>query len=229
MINLRATTSNKLFISRDGLTANEECKAWGLEVYDNTVKISSLITGESVYEDHYSDFQANGVPFTTLQACVDYITPCLGFNTAPGGSGANDEYTETIQLSDGQLATIGSIPVVVSTLFTNQKSAGQHYNIKEIIWKGTAGGSPYSAERMYFYGCFNAILPTNSLPSYDDSIAIVRTQSTLIFDDGGSLYLESPLTVVGQELSVTTYSGNNPSVAGNGTVEIIVTYTILDF
>nr|WP_294860242.1 hypothetical protein [uncultured Fluviicola sp.] len=216
----------KLKISTNGdhLTSPFTAKSYGTNVAIIELQPSggNLNYPYTVYE------KSDSSTFASAEELIDYLTPFMGFSPASGGSGANTEYTETIPLSDAQIATLGSNPVVLSTSFANQKGPGQHYNIKEIQWRCYGGGSPYSSERVNFYGCFNAILPTNSLPS-EDAIAIIRAQSTQTFVDGTDLYSEAPFNVIGQELSVSTYTGDDPTVIGNGMVVVVVSYTIIDF
>lgn len=101
MIILSKSDDNKLVIMRNG---NMECKPWGMNTggeNSEVVKISSLLDRESTYEAHFSGFAiiTGGIPtaFTDLSSLLEYITPCLGFKTASGGSGAVNKEAELIK------------------------------------------------------------------------------------------------------------------------------------
>lgn len=89
--------SNRLWVTGP---SGAECKPWGVDVFGEKITISSLMDNKSVYTGTYSDFANESGAFASQSELIQFISPYLGFKSAPGGSGAS--YNSASVLKTGQ-------------------------------------------------------------------------------------------------------------------------------
>lgn len=126
----------KLFVNID---EKAYCEPWRLEVLDvdnGDFSIHGMET-ESVFTENISNVMwskdGSGGSFTDMNEFLDFVTPCLGFNTAPGGSGAIEplEVASTV-ISFTDLTIYNSVASPATGNITNNLTGAKKGIIQKI-------------------------------------------------------------------------------------------------
>lgn len=136
----------------------------------------------------------------------------------------SDLITSTTTISSAEILDLGNTPVTLLPL----PSAGTYYDISKITIKNNFNTTPYSTERVNITGAFTVITETALLGTNENAVSVITTPTAVTFDDAGTIYGEAKIFAPLTGLTVSTYSGANPT-GGDGSLEVIVEYKIVTF